>query len=411
MLSPEMKAELASALATSALGYAKMSETDERNDQSVSYDNCSISSDKVVPIATAGPFRKRKLLAISKEDQFTGPPSSHDPYSEKSASSFFSTLSNSVNLAESIIDNPGDRARVSRKAREARLEQNRVAARKSRMRKKTTIRNFRHSISYYQSTNDAIKQENETLLKVLAKAKEFVKSSRSQNDQTYGTSEVMRSATHPKLNRFCDQVKAGIPSNNSQRCFSKTVNEVKVEKILNMQSSTRNRLLSDPAPGVINGIQPTKSDMISNCFRENCTDTSIKLNNTHPLMPLTQPETEHKIAQGLSAAATCAANLQIAAANFQAAIAASMGNPLLNFLGPSQSPGSIAANFPLIIPFLTGNSFSQHQCFTQELTSADAVPTVFNDSLPHSRSLFSKTSTIVGNTDEVFEAQNEAQKV
>lgn len=371
MLTPEMKEELASALATSAIGYAKMSQTDLSLNVSPDVESLTAESkDTLIPREATGPLRKRKLLSISGDDNSAGIASKKHALQNISAS----VIAMNQEALLPVKCNTEKVVSVNRKARETRLEQNRIAARKSRMRKKTMIHNFHHSIMYYTRANAALQQENETLDKMLKMAQEFVKNN-EQGEASSATQEqsttviveapisdardtVEQTEVIPVSHAIEENVTPSQPQANARNLSSPS-------SIQNILEATR--ILSDTMSGGKGSVPiPEKS------LSELCTIAESISKESVPSPATSQSSLpQNQIAQSFSAAAACAANLQVAAANFQAALVASMGNPFFNqFQNQNQPTGSLIQNYPVTMPYVTGPNVFQNQ-FTPQDASAN----------------------------------------
>lgn len=370
MLTPEMKEELASALATSAIGYAKMSQTDPSLNVLPAGQSLSTqSTNTLIPREATGPLRKRKLLSISGDDN------SEVITSKKHAPQNISTTVVAMDQdgSEPVKSSTEKAAAVNRKARETRLEQNRIAARKSRMRKKTMIHNFHHSIMYYTRANAALQQENETLEKMLKMAQEFVKNSSqgetqvvTQEQSTNVTAEVSISCTK----KVVEQKEVAPVSHAAENNASHSQPEANAQN-MSSPSSIQNileatRILSDTMSGSKGNVPIPEKSLSELCtIAESISKDSVPNSGAHQCSP-----PQNQIAQSFSAAAACAANLQVAAANFQAALVASMGNPFFNqFQNQNQPAGSLIQNYPVMMPYLTGSNVFQNQFIPQDTSS------------------------------------------
>lgn len=379
MLSPALKEELASALATSAIGYAKMSQTDPSlNVSPPSETDAAESTNTLIPREATGPLRKRKLISISGDD------STVDPPLKKSTQA--SEISPTMDVDDTSTEAMNPNGEKSAKARETRLEQNRIAARKSRMRKKTMIHNFHHSIMYYTRANAALQQENDTLEKMLKMAQEFVKNQngveaqRVAQDQDIVASSEVSMATRQVVEQ--NVVSTTTPNTVEENTNMNTPDmnastNVRPSSIQNILEATR--ILSDTMSGN-NGAVPIPEKSLSELctIAESISKESVPATSNAKVSPSHQ---QTQIAQSFSAAAACAANLQVAAANFQAALVASLGNPFLNQFqnqnqgqsqsqGQGQSTGSLIQNYPVLMPYFTGSNVYQNQFSQPEVSSS-----------------------------------------
>ena len=476
MLTADLKNELAKALATSALGYANMSKNDPSLSINLNLLNSGNRRPSNAPREASGPLRKRKLVAISGDDKITSnlnipskntttdtlqnmvslsDQSSYNVHYEENndvkrviAKNFYTTNTTTRGLTtvnktivpsvspshisfectgtlknkkNSMIIDTGklDNESVIRKARETRLEQNRIAARKSRMRKKTMIHNFHNSIMYYTHANAALKQENESLESMLKAAKEFIKERKSNETE----SRCEPNTIEADFNRVeSSDVPSGVSlvslldkssskdyepcrthnvmnlndkaSVQAQSLCGQKLNEVKLKnEVENSREDNTNEttfmykkvpqinLSSKPSNNSfvqqdIKLINPNIIPSINSTVKANINEGDMshddgKMENIkRPILlsPIVTQSQNHQIA----AAAACAANLQIAAANFQAALVASMGNPILSQLDPSLIQGANIAppaplsqstvnpyqNLSVFLPLLSGSNLN-----------------------------------------------------
>lgn len=383
MLTPEMKEELASALATSAIGYAKMSIADQSlNILSAGNNLNSGTDDSTIPRGATGPLRKRKLLAISGDENSPFPSSLEAPAPKKLMTQSPSTSREGQitetaesTKATSTASRSGNEksAAATHKARETRLEQNRIAARKSRMRKKTMIHNFHHSIMYYTRANAALQQENETLQKMLDMAKEFVKTN-GENAEAgkQQLQQVPTGSVNANTSQEIDKINDHTQGDNSKSeievaAQNKPNTHTAIQNILEatkMLSETTNRIPQDTSattPKSLSEIIVASEKLSGSLNEDKGRAAKFAQQNARP----------HNIAQSFSAAAACAANLQVAAANFQAALVASMGNPFLNQIGTqSSSPSALIQNYPLLMPYVSG--FPHNPYMAQDMSRCSA---------------------------------------
>merc|ERR1719436_1499685 len=69
------------------------------------------------------------------------------------------------------------------KSREARLEQNRKAARESRRRKKQMVEELQRSVIFFSRNNHILREHNDNLSRMLVQAQNFVQMSMQQQQQ------------------------------------------------------------------------------------------------------------------------------------------------------------------------------------------------------------------------------------
>lgn len=381
MLTAEMKAELARALATSAIGYAKMSCADHvKNDNNQDSDT---RNSNLLSYESTGPLRKRKLLSISGNDQSSSRSNFYcDNKKQKSTQAMHVRNSSPMNPIIMDHQDPNLTINGNRRAREARLEQNRIAARKSRFRKKTNIHNCQHSIMYYTRANAALQQENDTLEKMLDMAREFVNGkgeihSEPNENNSRKVEEVVPIVTqqtiqvstnnqgpkeelsHPKIEKEIDNESTCAISTSEDEA-KKPLPEIAINcnhYIQNNKPTSKSvtAMPKSPHPYTVYDAEEMDGNVTDK-------DTEIVESQAHII-----PPTQNHLSQSFSTAAACAANLQVAAANFQAAIVASMGNPLLNQMGTHTSTSRlIIQNYPLLMPFLLGSASSPGQLVPQD---------------------------------------------